>query len=136
MIRVIFGEKGAGKTKRILDMANNAIESARGNIVFIDADKKYMFDVKRSIRFINASDYHIDGPKMFYGFLNGIAAQDFDLEKVYIDSFHKIVHHPLNTLEGLFEDLEAFAKEREIDIFLSVSGKAGDVPEFLKSYLM
>ncbi|MEL7610099.1 MAG: twitching motility protein PilT [Bacillota bacterium] len=136
MIRVIFGEKGAGNTKRILDMANETLNNATGSIVFIDSDNQYMFDVKHSIRFINASEYEIDGPKMFFGFLNGIAAQDFDLEYLFIDSFLKIVHHPLDTLEGLFEHLASFSDRCNIKLVISISGNPGAIPEFIKPYII
>ena len=68
MIRVIFGEKGAGKTKRIIDMANESIKTAKGSIVFIDDDNQYMFELKHSIRFVDASEFHIDGPNCGTGF--------------------------------------------------------------------
>ena len=135
MIRVIFGEKGAGKTKRIIDMANESIKTAKGSIVFID-DDKYMFELKHSIRFVDASEFHIDGPKMFYGFLSGIAAQDFDLEYLFIDGFLKIVHHPLETLEGLFTELEKFSDRTDVKLIISISGNAADAPEFIKPYMV
>lgn len=136
MIRVIFAEKGAGKTKRILDMANEALESAKGSIVFIDNDKQYMFDIKRNIRFIDASEFSIDGPKMFYGFLCGLAAQDFDLEYIFIDSFLKLVDHPMDTLQGLFENLDKFSSPRGLKIIISASGDPQELPDFLKPYVV
>ena len=38
MIQIIFGKKGSGKTKRILDMANAAAlnENTKGNVFFVD----------------------------------------------------------------------------------------------------
>ncbi|OQB23972.1 MAG: hypothetical protein BWY11_01467 [Firmicutes bacterium ADurb.Bin182] len=136
MIRVIFGEKGTGKTKRIIEMANEALKTAKGSIVFLDDDNKYMFDLKHEIRFVNASEYEIDGPKMFFGFLNGMAAQDFDLEYIFIDGFLKIVHHDLSTLEGLFDNLNKFSKRCDVNVIISISGNPGSVPEFIKPYLV
>ena len=136
MIRVIFGEKGAGKTKRIIDMANESIKTAKGSIVFIDDDNQYMFELKNSIRFVDASEFHIDGPKMFYGFLSGIAAQDFDLEYLFIDGFLKIVHHPLDTREGRFTELEKFSDRTDVKLIISISGNAADAPEFIKPYMV
>lgn len=107
MIKVIFGETGAGKTKRIIDIANETLKTANGSIVFIDNDSQYMFGLKHDIRFVDASEYHIDSPKMFFGFVSGIAAQDFDLEYLFVDGFMKIVHHPLDTLEDLFKEMAA-----------------------------
>ena len=117
-------------------MANEALTSAKGSIVYIDNDKQYMFDIKRDIRFINASEFSIDGPKMFYGFLCGIAAQDFDLEYIFIDSFLKMVDHPMDTLEGLFENLDKFSNRRGVKIIISASGDPKDVPEFLKPFMV
>ncbi len=135
MIRVIFGEKGAGKTKRIIEMANSAAKEGKGSVVYIDDDSRYMFDLTRDIRFVDASRFEIDGPKMFYGFLCGIAAQDFDLEHLFIDGFLKIVHHELSTLEGLFEHLKKFAEDCSLTITISISGKPDTIPEFLKEFV-
>lgn len=136
MIRIIFGEKGTGKTKRIIDLANAAIREAKGSVVFIDDDSRYMFDLARDIRFVDASRFDIDGPKMFYGFLCGIAAQDFDLEHLFIDGFLKIVHHDLETLEGLFDRLKKFAEDCSVTLTISITGKADSLPAFLKEYVV
>ncbi|HMM30409.1 MAG TPA: twitching motility protein PilT [Clostridia bacterium] len=136
MIRVIVGETGAGKTKRIISMANEKLQSAKGSIVFLDNDSKYMFDLKNAIRFIDASEFHIDSPEKFTGFLSGLAAQDFDLEYIFIDGFRKIVRHPLETLPGLFEELEAFSEQRGVKIIFSISGNPADLPPILKNYLL
>lgn len=136
MIQVIYGPKGTGKTKRIIDMANESIKTVKGSIVFIDDDEKYMYDLRRRIRFIDASEYEIDSPKMFYGFICGIAAQDFDLEYIYIDGLLKIVRHDINTLAELFEHMERFADYRKLDIVMSISGDMNSMPEFLKKYII
>lgn len=135
MIQVIFGEKGAGKTKKILDMANESAQTAKGSIVFVADDGQYMFGLKRDIRFVDASSFHIDGPKMFYGFLCGLAAQDFDLEYIYIDGFLKIVRHPLDTLESMFAEMDDFSKRNGINIIISVNGESCCIPDFLKKYI-
>lgn len=136
MIHVLFGEKGAGKTKRIIKMANDAIANAKGSIVFIDSDSQYMYEVKRAIRFVDASRYKIDGPKMFYGFLCGMAASDFDLECIFVDGFLKIVHHEPDTLADFFSQLKLFAEERSLDITLSISGDPKKAPDFLKEFIV
>jgi len=136
LIGVIFGEKGAGKTKRIISIANETLHTAKGSIVFIDDDNQYMFELKHSIRFIDASEYHIDSPKMFFGFISGIAAQDFDLEYLFIDGFLKIARHPLDTLAELFTELDAFAKRCDIKLYISITGDAATAPDFLKQYII
>ena len=134
MIQLIFGEKGSGKTKRILELANLAAKDAKGSIVFIDTDEDYMYDLNLSVRFVNASEYAILGPKMFYGFLCGISASDHDLEYIFIDSFMRIVNHDLSTLSDLFRQLEAFSDQHGIKLILVLSCAPEQVPAFLKPY--
>lgn len=136
MIGVIFGEKGTGKTKRLLQHANRTAADAKGSLVFIDDDNSYMFDLNSSIRFINAMEYGIESPKMLYGFLCGIAAQDFDLEYVYIDGFLNFVHHDLASLEGLFSDLKTFSAKHNINIILSISGNRDTLPPFMREMVL
>ena len=135
MIQVIFGKKGSGKTKRIIDMANESVNEQHGNTIFIDDNNRYVYDIKHQIRFIDASEYSIDSPKMFYGFLCGLAAQDFDLDLVFIDGFLKIVKYDLDKLEELFEHMEQLSAKHGIRFVLSVSGTEG-APEFLKPLIV
>ncbi|MEN6417315.1 MAG: hypothetical protein ABFC73_00175, partial [Clostridiaceae bacterium] len=118
MIGVIFGEKGTGKTKQILEMANKSVHTAKGNIIFIDDDNGYMYDLSTKARFINASEYGITTPKMLYGFLCGLAAGDFDLETIYIDGLLSIIHHSLDTLEGLFTELKQFSDKYSVNVIM------------------
>ena len=136
MIQIIFGEKGTGKTKKILELANTAAKEAKGSIVFIDDDDRYMFDLNLSVRFINAKEYGISGPKAFFGFLCGVAASDHDLEEVFVDGFLDIVRHDLATLEGLFDELGSCAEKHNIRRTLCVSGAVETLPPFLKQYAL
>ena len=134
MVQLIFGEKGSGKTKKILELANHAADNAKGSIVFVDTDDDYMYDLNLSIRFINTTEYALSGPKMFYGFLCGIAASDHDLECIVIDSFMHLVHHDLNSLKEMFDQMAAFSKEHNIRLVLSLSCAPEQLPAFLKPY--
>ena len=134
MIQLIFGEKGSGKTKKILELANQAAEQAKGSVVFIDEDDRYMYDLNLSVRFVNATEYALSGPKMFYGFLCGIAASDHDLECIVIDSFMQLVHHELDSLKEMFDQLAVFSEDHGIRLILSLSCAPDQLPDFLKTY--
>ncbi|MEA4870816.1 MAG: hypothetical protein VB062_09325 [Christensenella sp.] len=136
MIGVIFGEKGTGKTKQLLEMANKSALTAKGNTIFIDDDTSYIYDLSRKARFINASEYGISSPKMLYGFLCGLAASDFDLETIYIDGLLSIIGHELDSLEGLFDDLKQFAQKNNLGIIMSITGSKETVPGYMKEYLL
>ena len=42
MVQIIAGKKGKGKTKYLLDMANNAVKESKGSIVYLDKSSKHM----------------------------------------------------------------------------------------------
>ena len=92
MIQAIYGKKGSGKTKRLLDMANDALKVEHGDIVFIDDDKRYMYDLRHEVRFVDASEYGVKSADMFLGFISGMLAQNFDVTAIFIDAFMKLVN--------------------------------------------
>ena len=55
MIKLITGAKGTGKTKIIIDMANDNVETAKGDIVFITDTDRYMYSLRYQVRVINTS---------------------------------------------------------------------------------
>ena len=54
MVNLIIGQKGSGKTKRLVKLATEALENSKGNIIFIDDDKRCMSELNYKIRFINS----------------------------------------------------------------------------------
>ena len=136
MIQVIHGLKGSGKTKRIIDMANESIKQQKGDVVFVDDDNRYMFDLRHEIRFVNAGEYNMAGPEMLYGFLCGMLAQNFDVTLVFIDAFLKLVHAKPEDTEWFFKSLESLSAKRNINFVLSVSMDDADAPEFIRKYFI
>lgn len=136
LLNVIFGKKGEGKTKRIIAMANDNVDKIKGSSIYIDDDSRYMFDIKHQIRFIDASKYSIDSPKMFFGFLSGLVAQDYDIEVIYIDGFLKIVQYDLEKLEEFFTHTEDLSRKFNLNIVISVSGNAQEMPAYLEKYIV
>lgn len=133
MIKVLFGGRGEGMSRELCDMANDRMKAAKGSVVFIDKDDKHIYDLDSGIRLINASDYMIEGPKMFSGFISGISAQDHDLEAVYVCSFMKIVKHPLASLEGLFAFFESFSERTGADFVIEINTDE-DCPAFVSKH--
>ena len=123
------------RLKRIIQMANESVTDNKGNIAFIDDDNRYMFEIKRPIRFIDASEYMIDNAPMFMGFIAGLRANDYDLETLYIDGFLKIINQDsLENLDGFFKKLDALTKD--INVIISIKGDVNDATEEMKDYLI
>lgn len=134
MIQIIFGRKGSGKTKRILDMANASIKEAKGNVLFVDDDKSYTLSLKPQVRFIDASEYEVKGKDSFYGFLAGILAGNYDISVIYIDAFLKLVKADSDELEAFFAKLEKLVSGAGCDMIISYSEDAANVPESIRKY--
>ncbi len=136
MIQVIHGKKGSGKTKRILDLANQTVKEAKGDVVFVDDDNRYMFDLRHEVRFVNAGEYGVDSPEMFFGFLCGMLAQNFDVSVIFVDAFMKLVRVPIEQTERCFALLSAMSEKRNVNFILSVSVDDAEAPEFLRKYFI
>ena len=134
VIQIIFGKKGSGKTKRILDMANASVKEAKGNVLFVDDDKSYTLSLKPQIRFIDASEYEVKGPELFYGFLAGILAGNYDISVIYVDAFLKLVKAQPDELEAFFAKLEKLVANANCDLVISFSEDASNVPECIRKY--
>lgn len=62
-----------------------------------------MYELDRGVRFIDSTEYRVKGPKMLSGFIAGLAAQDYDLEYIFVDGFMKMIgEHRLNPLKVYF----------------------------------
>lgn len=59
MVQIIAGRKGKGKTKHLLDMANDSIKKAIGSIVYLDKSSKHMYELNNRIRLINVNEFPI-----------------------------------------------------------------------------
>lgn len=135
MVKFIVGEKGTGKTKIMIDMANVAAKESKGHVVYIDRDNSHVYDLDRSLRFINAGEFQIENLKTFYGFLCGIISQNFDIETIFMDGQKVISKAEDSCLEDFVNNLEGLYKEFGVSFIVSLSRGKDEVPEFLKSYL-
>ena len=136
MIQVIHGKKGSGKTKRILDQANEAIKAHKGDVIFIDDDNRYMYDLRHEVRFVNAGEYGSNSPDMFFGFLCGMLAQNFDISVIFVDAFLKLVKTEVENTEEFFSRLDQLSEKHNVQFVLSVNVDDAIAPEFIKKYFI
>ena len=136
MIQVIAGKKGSGKTKRLIDLTNTTARDAEHDVIFLDDDNRYMFDVDHKVRFINAEDYHIHSADMFIGFLCGMLSSNFDIGTVFIDAFLDLCHTDLQDTAEVVKTLAELGSKHDVDFVLSLSADPEELPDHLKQYLI
>lgn len=136
MIQIIAGEKGEGKTKKLIEMANEAGKIANGHVVFIDDDNRHMYDLHYNIRFVK-TNFIMDDQKIFFGFICGILSQDSDIEQIYIDGLHNIVKNlSADDIAEFVKELEKISADENVDFKLIISSKADALPEIAKKYVI
>ena len=133
MVQLIVGEKGKGKTKQLLEKVNSEIKVISGNIVFLDKSTKHMYELNNKVRLIDVSDYFINNPDNFIGFVSGVISQDHDLEKLYVDNLLVLSKSTLDNLDDLIEKLEKIGDKYNLDFVFSLSAKESDLPPKAKS---
>ena len=136
MIQVIAGKKGSGKTKRLIDLTNTTAREAVHDVIFLDDDNRYMFDVDHKVRFINAEDYHIHNADMFIGFLCGMLSSNFDIGTVFIDAFLNLCHEKLENTEKVVATLAELGAKHNVDFVLSLSADPEELPDHLRQYMI
>lgn len=139
MIKLITGAKGTGKTKIIIDMANDNVETAKGDIVFLTDTDRYMYSLRYQVRVVNTDNFlkRGDAPiseESLIGFIKGILAGNHDIETLYIDGAHRMLGKTIHEMEDFFTDLYAIAKDTETKFVLTVSENEDNFPEFLNKY--
>ncbi len=133
MVKLLVGHKGSGKTKKMIQMANDVAELGTGSVVFINKDHRLMYDLKYMIRVVCMEEYeHITNIDEYIGFIYGIISSDHDIEVIFIDGIlhHKDVHIP--NIKEFLGRLQNISKLYELDFVVSLSAsleELGDAVE-------
>ena len=132
MIQIIAGEKGKGKTKHLIKMANDAVKKVKGNIVYLDKSHKHTYEIDNRIRIINVKEFPLEGYREFFGFLCGIISQDYDINEMYLDSFLNLGNLSLDESQIVINKLEDISKKYDVRFIISMSCNLENLPENVK----
>jgi hypothetical protein len=136
MVKIIAGEKGTGKTKRMIRMANDDVKSLNGHVVFIDDDKRHIYDLNHDLRFMCMEEFPVKTAEEFFGFLCGVISNDYDIEKVYIDGLLKIAGIREDDLTMFVPRLEELAKTYKFNVVFTLSGNPKNLPGDISPYYL
>ena len=154
MVRLIMGEKGTGKTKKLIELINASAAEENGNVVCIEAKSTMTFDIHYHVRLISADEYQITTYEGLRGFVSGLYAGNYDISQVFIDNLcktvgtdvdaetekflnlFKIVGGDCNQAADDFLDwLNRFSNNHGVKFTVSVSGDPGLATDGMQKYL-
>ena len=127
MITLILGKKGSGKTKKLLDLCNEAVAQSKGNVVFIEKDTTLTYNLSHKVRLVAADEYAVRGFEGFYGYIAGMCAGNYDITDIFVDSTLKISGGVDGMLEFV-EKLKALSEMANTNVVLSVSADPSEIP--------
>lgn len=136
MIQIITGREGTGKTKNLIDMANNLIKTTEGHIVYVDIDHSHLYNLNYNIRLVKTDDYPLDSNREFFGFICGILSQDYDIKTIFIDGFLKNAKIDAARVDTLIHKIENVAESSNVDFIISVCCGKEDLPESVQKYII
>ena len=136
MIQIIAGLQGAGKTKSLIDLANNETKTTQGHIVYVDADHSHILQLSHKIRLIKTDEYPLDTPAEFFGFVCGSLSQDYDICTVYIDGLLKNAKADIASVAELVHKVEAVAGKMNVNFIISMCCDPADLPESVQKLLV
>ena len=136
MIKLIVGNKGSGKTKRLIDMVNDAVKTSKGNVVCVEKGNTLKFDVSHQARLIDIEDYADSGFEMFYGFFSGLFAGNYDITEVFVDATFKIGGKDFEAFAVMIDRLAKLLGENGATMTFTVSCDKSDLPERVHQYII
>ncbi len=135
MVRVIMDTAGAGKTKQIIDLLNEAVKTEHGNVICIERKPELTFNLHHDIRLVAASDYELKTIPVFKGFVSGMYAGNYDITHIFVDNLCKIVGttDPV-AIENFLNWMDTFGDKNNIKFTVTMSAVPELETESIKKY--
>lgn len=128
MVTLIIGKKGSGKTKKLINLVNEAVGNSNGNVVCLEKGLKLTYDINHSARLIDTDNYGIKGYDAFYGFVSGLCAGNYDITDIFIDSTLTIGGKDMEEFAEFVSKVDTLTKSCDVKITLSVSADDSEIP--------
>ncbi len=128
MIKLIIGNKGSGKTKKLIDLVNTTAESSKGNVVCVEKGDVLTYSITHKARLIDAEAYGISGYGELYALLCGIHSSNHDVTDIFVDATLRLGGRDYDQLTAFFERLSAAAEESNTNYIFTVSCAEEDLP--------
>lgn len=135
MIKLHIGQPGCGKTKILIENANQTQKTAKGVIVFIDESDEGILELHHDIRYIDISKFPIESSQELVAFLYGLMSSNSDIEKMYLDGILNLFIMTDDEICQWLQSIERLSQAHQVAFEISVS-HIHEPSECLKAYLV
>jgi len=134
MIKLVLGAKGKGKTKYLLDHANDEVKESDGVVIYLDKNSEHMFQLDRLIRLINVKEYPVNSFESLMGFVCGLIAGNSDIVSIYFDSFLILGEMDAKDAVEAIRKMIVLSDKLGVEFTISASIDDSEVPEEFKQF--
>ncbi len=128
MVQIIIGNKGSGKTKRLIELVNSTAEASRGDVVCVEQGDVLTYSITHKVRLVDSETYGISGYNEYYGLLCGICAGNHDVTDIFGDATLRIGSRNYDELADFLDRVSVLSEESNINFFFTVSCDEADLP--------
>lgn len=132
MLELVLGAKGKGKTKTLVERANNESKVTNGSVIYIDSNKKHMYELSNVIRLICLNEYDVHSKDAFVGFIQGLISSNYSLTHVFLDNFMSLSSTNVSELEDILTIMDKISDKYDIDFIISTGADEEDIPDAFK----
>ena len=136
MVKLLAGLSGTGKTRRMIEMINEAVQTESGSLVCIELKTSLRYDLNYKVRLIEYQTYELEGAEALKAFISGLHAGNFDITRVYLKSVHRLLATDAPEILADFCGwCERFGAANGIEFTMTARFDPETAPEALKRYL-
>ena len=139
MVNVIMGNRGSGKTKRVIDMVNEAVNKESGHVVCLEKGQNLRFNITYNAKLIDCerichgSSIMTVCLSLFVGFTAAITI----LRICFIDSLYKITGDDDDSKAVDFlHRLSEFADQTNVKFTITISADIDSASPELQKFII
>lgn len=136
MIKLIVGNKGSGKTKTMIAMANDALKASNGNVVCVEKGIQLTYDLNYQVRLVDVDQYGIHDFSSYYGFLCGLMSGNYDITDIFCDAVFKVCGKDLEKFSEMLQRMAKLTATSGVTMVFTASCEPEEIPEAIRAYIV
>ncbi len=130
MVNLLTGQKGSGKTQKMIEVANSKAKECDGNVIFIKNSHNDTYSLSFDIRAICMTDYpSIRNVDDYIVFIYGMLSANSDIQVIFIDGILKQSDITIADMPRFVDCLNHISNGHGVEFYLSISADKKDLAD-------